>query len=402
MQYYGTKCFVSRFWTFHAISIKWILDQIATNSLIHGGWGSYIWVLCISGHLMHFTTKYVSLKQVTHTVCIYDLKKGSEGSLTGHKLFSVTNFHCPWVSFIRSNGKCFHLWYYLNILYFMIFFWIYSILFLIWSNDVCLPHVDVNCLFCLYFTFICSFISLFMYSLGTDVIVQVITGEPLKALMLLCRGNLSNTDCIVQICCSKPPKALMLWCRGALFSFQFWDGKQNLVPNMWQIVFANVSIERRVAYSDVNGFFDGSGHTTSIPSYTFDVFHWCCKPVALLCSNVGGGAFRCSLYLSSKVLADSPMYLSSDSVLPHLYQYMMLLCFVMASLSFGNINRFLKCFHPWSIPGLHTCYKWSCSFHIGLWYKVPQCDISSVSGWWFCLGLFHFSFFFVLVVSVPC
>ena len=204
--------------------------------------------------------------------------------------------------------------------YFIIFFWIYSILFLIWSNDVCLPHVDVNCLFCLYFTFICSFISLFMYSLGTDVIVQVITGEPLKALMLLCRGNLSNTDCIVQICCSKPPKALMLWCRGALFSFQFWDGKQNLVPNMWQIVFANVSIERRVAYSDVNGFFDGSGHTTSIPSYTFDVFHWCCKPVVLLCSNIGGGAFRCSLYLSSKVLADSPMYsiirLSPASVTP--------------------------------------------------------------------------------------
>ena len=73
-----------------------------------------------------------------------------------------------------------------------------------------------------------------MYSLGTDVIVQVIIGEPLKALMLLCRGNLFDTDVIMQICCSKPLKALMLWCRGALFSFQFWDGKQNLVLNMWQ------------------------------------------------------------------------------------------------------------------------------------------------------------------------
>ena len=44
------------------------------------------------------------------------------------------------------------------------------------------------------------FISLLMYSLGTTVIVQAIIGEPLKALMLLCRGNLSDTDVIVQIC----------------------------------------------------------------------------------------------------------------------------------------------------------------------------------------------------------
>ena len=72
-----------------------------------------------------------------------------------------------------------------------------------------------------------------MCSLGTDVIVQLIIGESLKALMLLCRGNLFDTDVIVQISCSKPLKSLMLWCRGTLFSFQFWDGKQNLVPNMW-------------------------------------------------------------------------------------------------------------------------------------------------------------------------
>ena len=74
--------------------------------------------------------------------------------------------------------------------------------------------------------------------------------------MLLCRGVLSGTDVIVQICCSKLPKALMLRCRGALFSFQFWDRKQNLVPNVWQVLFVNVSIEGRVVDSDVNSFFD--------------------------------------------------------------------------------------------------------------------------------------------------
>ena len=61
---------------------------------------------------------------------------------------------------------------------------------------------------------------------------------------------LFDTDVIVQICCSKPLKALMLWGRGASFCFQFWDGKQNIVPNMWKLAFANVSIEGRVNDSD--------------------------------------------------------------------------------------------------------------------------------------------------------
>ena len=151
--------------------------------------------------------------------------------------------------------------------------------------------------------------------------------------MLLCRFAVVNF--------------LRHWCYGVesvLFRFHFWDGKQNIVQNMWQVVFVIVSIEGRVVDSDVNGFFDASGHTMSLPSYNFEVLHWCC--VALLCSHIGDGAFRCSLYHSSKVLADSPMYSSSHSVLPHLYQYMMLVCFVMASLSFGNINRFFKVFPP--------------------------------------------------------
>ena len=42
---------------------------------------------------------------------------------------------------------------------------------------------------------------------------------------------------------------------------------------MWQVVFANVLIEGRVVDSDVTGFFDGSGHTMSLPSYDFEVFH---------------------------------------------------------------------------------------------------------------------------------
>ena len=69
-------------------------------------------------------------------------------------------------------------------------------------------------------------------------------------------------------------------------------------------------------------------------------------PVMFWCSKIGDGTFKCSLYLSSKVLADSPIYSSSHFVLSHLNQYIMLFCLVIDSLSFGNINRFFKVFPP--------------------------------------------------------
>ena len=43
-------------------------------------------------------------------------------------------------------------------------------------------------------------------------------------------------------------------------------------------------------------------------------------PVLLWCSNIGDGAFKCSLYLSPNVLDDFPMYSSSQSILSHLNQ----------------------------------------------------------------------------------
>ena len=44
-------------------------------------------------------------------------------------------------------------------------------------------------------------------------------------------------------------------------------------------------------------------------------------PVVFWWSMMGDGALMCSLYLSPKVLPDSPMYSSSQSTLPHLYLY---------------------------------------------------------------------------------
>ena len=69
-------------------------------------------------------------------------------------------------------------------------------------------------------------------------------------------------------------------------------------------------------------------------------------PVLFWCSCIGDGAFRCSLYLSSKVLDDSPMYSSLQSILSHLNQYMTLLFFLMLSLSLGDTSKFLIVFPP--------------------------------------------------------
>ena len=36
--------------------------------------------------------------------------------------------------------------------------------------------------------------------------------------------------------------AQMLLCRGVLIDFEFWGGKQNFVPDMWQVVFSHISV----------------------------------------------------------------------------------------------------------------------------------------------------------------
>ena len=63
-------------------------------------------------------------------------------------------------------------------------------------------------------------------------------------------------------------------------------------------------------------------------------------PVLFWCSSIGDGAFGCSWYLSSKLLADSPIYSFLQSILSHLNQYITLLFFLMLSLSLGDTSKF--------------------------------------------------------------
>ena len=65
----------------------------------------------------------------------------------------------------------------------------------------------------------------------------------------------------------------MLRCRGILFNFEFWGGKQNFVLNMWQVVFAHISVESRVVDSNVDGLLDGSGDAMTLSSNNLKVLH---------------------------------------------------------------------------------------------------------------------------------
>ena len=58
-----------------------------------------------------------------------------------------------------------------------------------------------------------------------------------------------------------------------LINFEFWGGEQNLVPNMWQVVFAHISVENRVVHSNVDGILDGSGDAMTLSSKDLKVFH---------------------------------------------------------------------------------------------------------------------------------
>ena len=103
-------------------------------------------------------------------------------------------------------------------------------------------------------------------------------------------------------------------------------------------------------------------------------------PEMLQWSNIGEGAFWCSLNLSAKFLADSPMYSSLHPCSLHLNLYMTPLLFVIGSLSLGAMRRFLIVWPPlkntWTPNLLHDLL------------------ILSLSPWWYGTTMYKFVLFF--------
>ena len=81
-------------------------------------------------------------------------------------------------------------------------------------------------------------------------------------------------------------------------------------------------------------------------------------PEMLWWSYMGDGALRCSFNLSSKFLADSPIYSSSQSTLSHLYLYMTpLFYWLVASLSFGGMRWSLMVWPPFRCTSIPYCLQ---------------------------------------------
>ena len=98
--------------------------------------------------------------------------------------------------------------------------------------------------------------------------------------------------------------------------FQFWDGVQNSIPNVWQAVFSNNPPIFTLMYmASLMALAILHLSLPMILKFSTD-FVW----LVFRCSKLGDDAFKCSLYLSPKVLNDSPIYSSWQSILSQLNQ----------------------------------------------------------------------------------
>ena len=100
-----------------------------------------------------------------------------------------------------------------------------------------------------------------------------------------------------------------------LLQFKFWDVKQNLIPYMWQMVFANISIQGWIVDPDVKSLFYCPLEVLFLPSNNVEIFNTYAVTSGVKMVKYGGGAFWCSLNLSPEVLEDSLIYSSSHSTL---------------------------------------------------------------------------------------
>ena len=117
-------------------------------------------------------------------------------------------------------------------------------------------------------------------------------------------------------------------------------------------------------------------------------------PVLFWCSCMGDGAFRCSLYLSSNVLDDSPIYSSSQSILSHLNQYITLLFFLMSSLSLGDTSKFLSVFPPLK----YTCIP----YFLQMFLKLSAIPLEYGTTMWHIFFCDTRCCFFLLVLECVC
>ena len=93
-------------------------------------------------------------------------------------------------------------------------------------------------------------------------------------------------------------------------------------------------------------------------------------PVDWLCWQMDVGALRCSLNLSLKVLPNSPMYCSGQSVCEHLYQYVTPFSLHMLSLSLGAMGRVCMVLLALKYTCMPVCLNYCCVRQCGTRFYI--------------------------------
>ena len=175
--------------------------------------------------------------------------------------------------------------------------------------------------------------------------------------------------------------------------------EQNFIPDVWQVVFTNVSVKGRVAVSYVYGLLYGPGHILIFPCYYFEVLQCCFMPSNVLMFKNGWWCFKVfltSLFKSSGWFPNILLVTFSPATLEPIYG-VALFCLVLSVLL--EHQQVPQCVPPWNAPGYQTCCRCSCSSHIVLLSKAPLCDIFYLFDCCcYCLPSFLFSSLVLQVV----
>ena len=57
----------------------------------------------------------------------------------------------------------------------------------------------------------------------------------------------------------------------SVLKLKFWGVKQNSIPNMWQVVFANISVKGWMVGACIDGFFYSYGKVLFFPSHYAEI-----------------------------------------------------------------------------------------------------------------------------------
>ena len=142
---------------------------------------------------------------------------------------------------------------------------------------------------------------------------------------------------------------------------------------MWQLLPSNIPIEGWMINPYIYGFLNSYGKVLWLPNHNTEVVNTG-EVFCGVCIVINWkGALRSSLSLSPLTLADTLMYCSLHSTLLHLHLQIILLFYVMVSLSWGATRKYIMGLPPLKWTCIPSLLQMFLKFLLTLWYRVLLC-----------------------------